>query len=163
MQKTTSRKLFLSFVLIIACTLTRAEDIQEPIHNRHEVECLTKTIYFEARGEPVKGQMAVAWVTLNRVKHEKFPDTVCGVVHQPGQYSWVGKGYKIRNWGLYFKLEKLAKSMIRAYNNGIVPNQIKQVKNAIFFDSLVPDRARGAVKIGSHNFYNSFAKRQDEI
>jgi len=47
-----------------------------------EKDCLTKAIYHEARGEPEAGQWAVAQVILNRVKHHKYPDTVCGVVYQ---------------------------------------------------------------------------------
>ena len=49
-----------------------------------ELECLAKTIYFEARGESEQGQRAVAAVVLNRVKSPKFPDTICEVVHQGG-------------------------------------------------------------------------------
>lgn len=47
-----------------------------------ERACLAKAIYFEARGEPVRGQMAVAQVILNRVESERYPDTICGVVYQ---------------------------------------------------------------------------------
>jgi spore germination cell wall hydrolase CwlJ-like protein len=45
-------------------------------------KCLTEAIYFEARGEQVHGQMAVAQVVLNRVFSGKYPNTVCGVVYQ---------------------------------------------------------------------------------
>lgn len=59
-----------------------------------ELNCLAKTIYFEARGESEKGQRAVAAVVLNRVKSRSFPNTICEVVHQGGtasrdcQFSW---------------------------------------------------------------------------
>ena len=46
------------------------------------VKCLTEAIYFEARGEPVRGQIAVAQVVLNRVFSGYYPSTVCGVVYQ---------------------------------------------------------------------------------
>ncbi len=46
------------------------------------VKCLTEVIYFEARGEVVRGQMAVAQVVLNRAFSGKYPNTVCGVVYQ---------------------------------------------------------------------------------
>jgi len=46
------------------------------------VKCLTEAIYFEARGEPVNGQIAVAQVVLNRVFSGYYPSTVCGVVYQ---------------------------------------------------------------------------------
>jgi hypothetical protein len=45
-------------------------------------KCLTEAIYFEARGEVVRGQMAVAQVVLNRAFSGKYPNTVCGVVYQ---------------------------------------------------------------------------------
>ncbi|MCX7338994.1 MAG: cell wall hydrolase [Hyphomicrobiales bacterium] len=47
-----------------------------------EMRCLAEAIYFEARSEPEEGQAAVAQVVLNRVKHENYPDSVCGVVYQ---------------------------------------------------------------------------------
>lgn len=55
-----------------------------------EATCLATNIYFEARGEPVKGQIAVAMVTLNRVNDGRFADTVCGVVYQ-GEINSKGK------------------------------------------------------------------------
>jgi spore germination cell wall hydrolase CwlJ-like protein len=45
-------------------------------------KCLTEAIYFEARGEPVRGQMAVAQVVMNRVFSGYYPNNVCGVVYQ---------------------------------------------------------------------------------
>jgi spore germination cell wall hydrolase CwlJ-like protein len=51
--------------------------------NRYrEMRCLAEAIYFEARSEPEEGQAAVAQVVLNRVRHENYPDSVCGVVYQ---------------------------------------------------------------------------------
>jgi N-acetylmuramoyl-L-alanine amidase len=47
-----------------------------------ELACLARNEYFEARGEPRAGQYAVAEVTMNRKGAERFPDTVCGVVHE---------------------------------------------------------------------------------
>jgi hypothetical protein len=51
--------------------------------------CLATAIYFEARGEPVRGQMAVAQVVMNRVRSSIYPDTICGVVFQ-GQWRRTG-------------------------------------------------------------------------
>jgi spore germination cell wall hydrolase CwlJ-like protein len=48
-------------------------------------QCLTKALYFEARGESLKGQFAVAEVILNRVDSAKYPNSVCGVVEQGGK------------------------------------------------------------------------------
>ena len=44
--------------------------------------CLAEALYFEARGETVKGQFAVAEVIMNRVDSAAYPDSVCGVIHQ---------------------------------------------------------------------------------
>jgi hypothetical protein len=44
--------------------------------------CLTMALYFEARGEGIDGQIAVAEVVLNRVEASNFPDTICGVVNE---------------------------------------------------------------------------------
>ncbi len=58
-------------------------------HTAQDLNCLAKNIYFEARGESYKGKIAVAQVTLNRVKHPgDFSKTICGVVYQPDQFSW---------------------------------------------------------------------------
>ncbi len=63
-----------------------------------EWECLRKAIYFEARGETLKGQFAVAEVVLNRKESGQYPATVCGVVNQRGnggcQFSYVCDGRK---------------------------------------------------------------------
>ena len=48
----------------------------------NDLQCLAENIYFESRGEPLKGQYAVAEVTLNRTRAAHFPHTVCGVVHE---------------------------------------------------------------------------------
>jgi spore germination cell wall hydrolase CwlJ-like protein len=45
-------------------------------------KCMAEALYFEARGETVKGQFAVAEVIMNRVESERFPGTVCGVINQ---------------------------------------------------------------------------------
>ncbi|TDI58095.1 MAG: hypothetical protein E2O92_10535 [Alphaproteobacteria bacterium] len=51
--------------------------------------CLAQAIYFEARGETVDGQFAVGRVVLNRVKDNRYPDTICGVVFQ--NQKWVDR------------------------------------------------------------------------
>ncbi|HEV2080672.1 MAG TPA: cell wall hydrolase [Allosphingosinicella sp.] len=63
-------------------------------HQRTEVstleqDCLASAVYFEARGEKVEGQLAVAEVVLNRVASKKYPNTICEVVEQPWQFSFV--------------------------------------------------------------------------
>ncbi len=58
-----------------------------------EERCLAVAVFFESKGEPLAGQMAVAHVILNRVDSRRFPDTVCGVVTQRSQFSFVRGGH----------------------------------------------------------------------
>jgi spore germination cell wall hydrolase CwlJ-like protein len=53
-----------------------------------EIGCLTEAIYFEARNQSTAGQIAVASVVVNRVKHKRWPSTICGVVNQRFQFSY---------------------------------------------------------------------------
>ena len=67
-----------------------------------DLECLAENIYFEARGEPLAGQYAVAEVTLNRTYARNFPHTICQVVHETrwdpsrrrfvADFSWTERG-----------------------------------------------------------------------
>lgn len=84
-------------------TITRPVPVAKPqravplaalLRDPKELECLARNIYWEAATEPPEGQAAVAAVTLNRLRHPGFPDTICGVVHQRGpgincQFSWL--------------------------------------------------------------------------
>lgn len=58
-----------------------------------ELQCMAGAIYFEAKGEPLSGQLAVAEVILNRSKSGRFPKGVCSVVTQKGQFSFVRGGH----------------------------------------------------------------------
>ena len=55
-------------------------------------ECLAGAVYFESKGEPLRGQLSVAEVILNRARSGRFPASVCGVVKQRGQFSFVRGG-----------------------------------------------------------------------
>jgi spore germination cell wall hydrolase CwlJ-like protein len=57
-----------------------------------EEDCLANAVYFEARGESIEGQLAVAEVVLNRAASGRYPTTLCGVVVQPYQFSFVRRG-----------------------------------------------------------------------
>jgi spore germination cell wall hydrolase CwlJ-like protein len=67
----------------------------------NEISCLARNVYYESRGESYEGQLAVAVVTLNRVKNSKFPNTICGVVNERKraggkvvcQFSWRCEGH----------------------------------------------------------------------
>jgi len=72
-----------------------AEEIPVSDDLSRQIECLALNIYWEAKSEPVLGQIAVAAVTLNRVLDKRYPTTICEVVRQGGQdrlhscqFSW---------------------------------------------------------------------------
>lgn len=57
-----------------------------------DMACLAGAIYFEARGEPLIGQLAVGNVIVNRAESGRFPASYCGVVYQPSQFSFIRGG-----------------------------------------------------------------------
>ena len=76
--------------------------------------CLAKNIYFEARNESRKGQMAIALVTLKRVADPRYPNTVCEVVYDSKQFSWYWDGLsdRPRNYASYQEVALLASAML---------------------------------------------------
>ncbi|RDC61162.1 N-acetylmuramoyl-L-alanine amidase [Alteripontixanthobacter maritimus] len=67
-------------------------NIKAPASLSREMECLAGAVYFEARGEPIAGQLAVATVVINRSEARAFPASYCGVVYQRAQFSFVKNG-----------------------------------------------------------------------
>jgi spore germination cell wall hydrolase CwlJ-like protein len=66
-------------------------------HSSHQAadaqqECLAGAVYFEAKGEPLQGQLSVAEVILNRARSGRFPASACAVVKQRGQFSFIRGG-----------------------------------------------------------------------
>ena len=57
-----------------------------------EINLLARVISAESRGEPYSGQVAVGGVILNRIEHPSFPDTLSGVIYQPGAFSCLSDG-----------------------------------------------------------------------
>lgn len=120
-------------------------------------ECLAKALYFEARGESVKGQFAVAEVILNRVNSPRYPATICSVVHQGGrkgcQFSFTCDRHpdKIREKGAWVQAGKIARLMIdgapRALTDGATHFHTRQVRPA--WSRKFPRTA----EIGAHLFY----------
>jgi N-acetylmuramoyl-L-alanine amidase len=70
--------------LVADHSATRTADAQQ--------ECLAGAVYFEAKGEPLHGQLSVAEVILNRARSGRFPASACGVVKQRGQFSFIRGG-----------------------------------------------------------------------
>ena len=124
-----------------------------------EWRCLAEALYFEARGESVKGQFAVAEVIMNRVDSPNYPDTVCGVVHQGTgrkyacQFTYTCDGHKeiISEPGAFEQVGKVAKLMV----NG-APRELTQGATHYHTTAVNPRWARKfprTARIGVHLFY----------
>ena len=83
------KKIILLCLVLISCTAFSKRVGYEPklFEYKNEVKCLAQNIYFEARDQPTKGQIAVALVTINRTKSRRFPNTICKVIRQASRYS----------------------------------------------------------------------------
>ena len=57
-----------------------------------EARCLARTVFFEARGESLRGKLSVALVALHRAQRPRFPDETCEVIHQTAAFSWYSDG-----------------------------------------------------------------------
>ena len=127
-----------------------------------DLECLAENVYFEARGEPLTGQRAVAEVTLNRTRSPYFPHTVCAVVHEAqwdplrrrfvAHFSWTELDVLSEPTGPAWKQAMNVASA--AYDDAYTP----VVPGALFYHSLSvrPDWARtktAVATIGNHVFY----------
>lgn len=128
-----------------------------------ELECLAKNLYYEARGEGHKGMLAVGTVTMNRVHHSLFPNSVCDVVYEKTknnvgktvcQFSWVCQSYikkKHKNLDLYKQAVAIATGIL--YGG----NRLHKLERALFFhaDYVNPKwrNVRQVATIGRHIFY----------
>jgi len=127
-----------------------------------DLQCLAENIYFEARGEPLAGQYAVAEVTLNRTHARNFPRTICAVVHEQrwdpvhrrhvADFSWTELGPLSPEDGPAWKQ---AMAVANAAYDELSPPLVPE---ALFYHatSVRPDwaRSRRAVAtIGNHIFY----------
>lgn len=122
-----------------------------------EWSCLTKALYFEARGETVKGQFAVAEVILNRVDSPRYPKSICGVVNQSGgggcQFSFVCDGYtdRIREQAAFVEAGKIARVMLDG-----APRALTQGATHFHTRNVNPGWAHRFARtaaIGAHLFY----------
>ena len=72
-------------VLSFLCSLPATAREPDFVAHSKDLKCLATAVYFEARGEPLEGQVAVAQVVLNRLHSDRYPKTICGVVYQNAQ------------------------------------------------------------------------------
>ena len=95
-------------------------DQQPKVDGDEHFRCLVEALYFEARGESVRGQFAVAEVILNRVDSARFPDSLCGVIKQGTgkryqcQFTYTCDGQKevIKEKRAYERVSKVARAAI---------------------------------------------------
>jgi spore germination cell wall hydrolase CwlJ-like protein len=134
-------------------------DAQPEAEGGNEWECLTEALYFEARGETVKGQFAVAEVILNRVKSDRFPGSTCGVINQGTgkkyqcQFTYTCDGQKetIHEPRAYERVSKVARLAL----DGVAP-KITQGATHYHTKAVKPRWSRVYTKtasIGTHIFY----------
>ena len=117
-----------------------------------ELECLAVGIYYESKGEPLIGQLAVGEVIANRVASPKFPSTYCGVLFQRGQFSFI-RGKKLPSVPRSSKAWQTAVAVAK-----IVDQDLKDsaADEALFFHAKrVSPRWRltRVASIGNHIFY----------
>lgn len=121
--------------------------------------CLSEALYFEARGETLKGQFAVAEVILNRVKSKRYPNSVCGVINQgTGRkfacqftYTCDGKAEKIGNPSAFTRVGKVARAMLDG-----APRTLTKGATHYHTTAVRPKWARvfpRTASIGVHRFY----------
>ena len=109
---------FLSVFLFFTKTLSGQEfsyNIQQKLVNEYyteqEVDCITEAVYFEARGESVRGHKAVIEIILNRVDNQlDYPNKVCDVIYQKNQFSYRLYDLKVNNKQLYNDIKEEVKT-----------------------------------------------------
>lgn len=134
-------------------------DAQPAAKGGEDWRCLAEALYFEARGEKVKGQFAVAEVILNRVKSERFPESTCGVINQGTgkkyqcQFTYTCDGHKetIKEPRAFERVSKVARVAL----DGAAP---KITKGATHYHTTAvnPNWSKVYTKtaaIGTHIFY----------
>lgn len=142
-------------VLALSVTLTatlqaETDPKQSQVQNlsKAQLECLSKAAYFESKGESDAGMLAVIHTTLNRVKDVRFPKTICGVVYQKSQYSWVKHNPKVKEKEQYERAKRLAQETVEGKHKDTS-------RGALYFNSLhkQPKGTVCTVRIGGHSFY----------
>jgi len=128
-------------------------ELRAPDAGSRELECLATGIYFESKGEPLTGQLAVGKVIANRAASGgRFPGTYCGVLFQRGQFSFVHGGrlpsvaHSNRQWQTAVAVARIVDQRLQASSVG----------NALFFHARYVSPGWGlkrVASIGNHVFY----------
>lgn len=124
--------------------------------SREPVAC---NIYFEARGEPLKGQYAVAYVTHNRLRDARFPKTLKGVVFQESQFSWTKRRMSITDQEAFQQARRIAAEVARKADDPIAYRQADPTKGSVYFNAKhvktkhYKRNAKNVARIGNHVFF----------
>jgi len=152
--------LALALKTVFAHQDTRRSQVRE--FHAHNLSCLARNVYYEARGEPIAGQFAVAEVTMNRKASGRYPNTVCDVVHQKnwdplrkryvGAFSWTEFDVLPAPDGEEWRRARVVAEAV--YYQKHVP----ALQGALFFHAthIRPDWAKKqkrVARIGRHVFY----------
>jgi len=118
--------------------------------------CLATAVYFEARGESLEGQLAVARVVINRAVSLKYPPDICGVVKQPAQFSFVRNG-QFPSIDTSSAAWARAQGIARLALVNVVPSVGNDVLwyHASYVDPSWGHRLNRVEKIGLHIFYRA--------
>lgn len=153
MTKLLGKLVLLSAILFAAVVPAQTIYIANPIHVSKaiikEIRCMELNLHHEARGESEEGIKSVANVTLNRTKSKFFPKTVCGVVKQPYQFSWVGTALDRPNIQVAPKLRQIA------FDSLLSREWKDNTKGALYFHNSTVEKFNRPfiMKIGGHNLY----------
>ncbi len=123
--------------------------------DNQEQDCLASAVYFEARGESLEGQLAVAEVVMNRAASGKYPATLCGVVVQPWQFSFVNRTGRIPAADRSSEAWRKAVAIARIAQDGVT-DQLTGDVLWYHADYVAPSwgrRLNRTTKIGLHIFY----------
>lgn len=133
------------------------------VFSEREQQCLAAGIYFEARGEPVRGQAAVAQVILNRVRNPAYPNTICGVVYQNKdwrnrcQFSFACDGIKDRVASpAHFRLAQEVAFAVTAGKIWLEEVGTSTHYHATYVNPRWAKAMERMKKIGRHIFYRTY-------
>jgi len=115
--------------------------------------CMAVAVYFEARGEPLQGQYAVAEVVMNRVADERYPDTVCGVVFERKAFSFThdGKPDRLPKTPAGEKAMEVATNVMAGLKMGITSTHY----HATYVKPYWTSHFELDGKVGDHVFYTN--------
>ena len=122
-----------------------------------ERKCLALNIYFESRGESHVGQEFIGWVTLNRVLNTEFPNDICAVVWQDGQFSWTkdGKSDKPAELEAWATAQTIADQLLLSYGVDRDPTEGATYFHAGYVSPEWAKRFERVVRIDNHIFYSN--------